>query len=408
MLNTVDVAIVGAGPYGLSLAAHLNARGVDYRQFGMPMRLWRAAMPKGMFLKSQGFASNLSDPAGTHTLEAFCKATGRDYAHCGLPVPLADFVSYGQWFQSDLGLKVEEQVVTEIARRDGGFELTVGDEQVVAKKVVVAIGVEHFAYTPDPLSELPAELCTHSSKHADPAAFAGREVLVVGGGSSALELAGLMHENGVAVQILARHGVIWAGDPDCLPRPALQKFKAPESGLGGGWRLWFYANLPHVFRHLPSDLRVAKARNVLGPSGAPWLRPRVEGQVPILSGDSLAWAKPVDGRVRLGVGSPGKGITELEVDHVVAATGYRADLDRLTFLSDGLRSELATVGLTPAVGRDYQSSAKGLYFIGPVVAPTFGPVCRFVFGADYAATTAAAGVGSGLSRKARPASAVIR
>jgi FAD-dependent urate hydroxylase len=407
-MDTVDVAVVGAGPYGLSLAAHLKARGVDYRQFGMPMRLWRSAMPKGMFLKSQGFASNLSDPAGMHTLEAFCKATGRDYAHCGLPVPLADFVSYGQWFQSDLGLQVEEQVVTEIARRDGGFELTVGDEQVAAKKVVVAIGVEHFAYTPDPLSELPAELCTHSSKHTDPVAFSGREVLIVGAGQSSLELAGLMHENAVAVQILARHEVTWAGDPDCTPRPKLQPWKAPEGGLGGGWRLWFYANLPNVFRRLPSDVRVSKARNVLGPFGAVWLRDRVEGQVPILSNHSVAWAKPVDGRVRLGVGAPGKGITELEVDHVVAATGYRADLDRLTFLSEGLRSELRTVGLTPSVGQDYQSSARGLYFVGPVVAPSFGPVCRFVYGAGHAATTAAAGVARGLSRKARPASAVSR
>ena len=41
---------------------------------------------------------------------------------------------------------------------------------------------------------------------------------------------------------------------------------------------------------------------------------------------------------------------------------------------------------TPAVGRDYQSSVPGLYFIGPAVAPTFGPVMRFVFGARHAAT----------------------
>src|SRR5438128_279661 len=102
MSDVIDVAIVGAGPYGLSLAAHLSAAGVSYRHFGMPMRLWRGSMPKGMFLKSQGFASNLSDPQGALTLEAFCQATGHPYASYGLPVPLENFVNYGQWFQSEL------------------------------------------------------------------------------------------------------------------------------------------------------------------------------------------------------------------------------------------------------------------------------------------------------------------
>ncbi len=108
MSDVVDVAIIGAGPYGLSLAAHLSAAGVNYRHFGVPMRLWSGAMPKGMYLKSQGFASNLSDPRGTHTLEAFCQATNHPYRTYGLPVSLENFINYGQWFQSELDLKVEE------------------------------------------------------------------------------------------------------------------------------------------------------------------------------------------------------------------------------------------------------------------------------------------------------------
>ena len=204
-MSDVDVAIIGAGPYGLSLAAHLSARGVSYRHFGVPMWLWRSAMPKGMFLKSQGFASNLSDPEGTHTLEAFCRATGRPYQSYGLPVPLDTFTSYGQWFQHELGLKVEEVLVTGLAQRPGGFGLTLADgEQLTARQVVVAIGVEHFAYVPPPLSDLPAAACTHSSAHADLAAFGGQDVVVVGAGQSALESAALLHEHGAAVRVLAR------------------------------------------------------------------------------------------------------------------------------------------------------------------------------------------------------------
>jgi glycine/D-amino acid oxidase-like deaminating enzyme len=38
----VDVAVIGAGPYGLSLAAHLGERGVEYRIFGETMGSWKS------------------------------------------------------------------------------------------------------------------------------------------------------------------------------------------------------------------------------------------------------------------------------------------------------------------------------------------------------------------------------
>jgi cation diffusion facilitator CzcD-associated flavoprotein CzcO len=407
-MRSVDVAIVGAGPNGLSLAAHLRARGVDYVQFGIPMWLWRSAMPQGMFLKSEGSASSLSDPAGTHTLEAFCAATGRDYADCGLPVSLDTFVNYGQWFRSDLGLEVEETLVDNLAQRDAGFELTLGTgERLVARRVVIAVGVEHFTHIPEPLSALPAELCTHSSRHSDPATFRDREVVIVGAGQSALELAALMHESGVAVKILVRkEKVAWNGKQLCSPRPLLSYLRTPQSGLGYGWKIWAYANLPGVFRRLPEATRIAKARTALGPAGAPWLRDRVDGKVPILTGCTVTDVKDVAGRVHLTTTSADGTNAELEADHVVAATGYRPDLDRLTFLSDGIRSGLKRVGDSPAVGPDFQSSIGGLYFIGPAVAPTFGPLTRFVYGSPHAAPTVARRLAGGSVKGARPIPAV--
>jgi FAD-dependent urate hydroxylase len=404
MSDVVDVVIVGAGPYGLSLAAHLRAAGVDYRHFGLPMRLWRSAMPRGMFLKSQGFASNLSDPRGTHTLEAFCMQTGRPYKGYGLPVALDTFVSYGQWFQSGLGLGVEEVLVTDLARLNGGFDLTLATGQrVAARKVVVAIGVEHFAHVPPPLSSLPSSLCTHSSAHTDLGAFRGHEVIVVGAGQSALETAALLHEQGASVQVLAQEKELaWNGAPLALDRPLRQRLREPESGLGSGWGSWLYSNHPDLFRHLPRSTRVYRARTALGPAGASWLRERVNGQFPVRTGHSLTWARPQDGGVRLGVAAAGTS-GELAADHIIAGTGYRTDLTRLAFLDDGLRSELRTLGGSPVVGGDYQSSVAGLYFIGPAVAPTFGPVMRFVFGSHHAATVVArqlAGTSGGRSRAA--------
>lgn len=406
MSDAIDVAIVGAGPYGLSLAAHLRGAGVEYRQFGLPMRLWRTAMPRGMFLKSQGFASNLADPVGTHTLEAFCRATGRGYASYGRPVPLDTFVSYGEWFTSELGLPVDDVLVTGIAQLGDRFSVTLADgERVTARRVVIAIGVEHFAYLPDPLSALPPDLCTHPSAHPDLAVFSGKDVIVVGAGQSALESAALLHENGASVRVLARaRQVRWNGEPLPPGRPLRQRFREPESGLGSGWATWFYSNHPELFRRLPRATRVYRARTALGPAGASWLRSRVEGQFPVQTGTVVTQVASEGSGVVLGIrsaeGASGGG--KLSADHVLAATGYRTDLTKLPFLDDGLRGRLATVAGSgsPSVAGDYQSAVPGLYVIGPAVAPVMGPVMRFVFGAKHAAGTVSRQLGSG-SRPSR-------
>jgi FAD-dependent urate hydroxylase len=405
MSDTVDVAVIGAGPYGLALSAHLRSAGVDYRQFGIPMRLWKGTMPKGMFLKSQGFASNISDPDGTHTLEAFCKKTNHPYASYGLPVSLENFVNYGQWFRAERGLEIEETTVTDVTPAGAGFELTVGGiDRVHARRVVVAIGVEAFAHVAEPLSALPSDLCTHSSAHQDLAVFNGQEVIVVGAGQSALETAALLHENGASVQVLVRKGTVaWNGTPLAPDRPLLQRLREPESGLGSGLATWFYSNHPELFRRLPSKTRVYRARTALGPAGAVWLRPRVEDQFPLLLGHTVTSATARDGRVRLTVARAGQSSRELEADHVIAATGYRTDLHRLPFLSETLQSRLAG---SPVVGRDYQSSVPGLYFVGTAVAPSMGPVMRFVFGTWHAAPVVArrlAGTSGGKLQPAVPA-----
>jgi thioredoxin reductase len=389
MSRTVDVAIVGAGPYGLSVAAHLGGAGLSFRQFGLPMKLWRENMPGGMFLKSQGFASNLSDPEGTHTLAAFCRATGRPYADYGLPVPLDTFVAYGEWFQAQRASGLEETLVTKLAGRHGQFELTLANGGVAhAGQVVLAIGVEHFAHIPDQLSWLPAAVCTHTSAHTDLSVFRGQRVVVVGAGQSALESAALLHESGASVQIVMREAAVrWNGAPLAPDRPLLQRMREPEAGLGSGWSTWFYSRKPNLFRHLPESTRVYRARTALGPAGASWLRERVEGQFPILAGQAIDRASADPGGVRLGLVTSAGTHSDLTADHVLAATGYRADVSRMGFLDEQLASRLRTVAHAPAVGRDYESSVPGLFVVGPAVAPIFGPVMRFVYGADHAAGT---------------------
>jgi FAD-dependent urate hydroxylase len=387
--DTVDVAIVGAGPYGLSLAAHLRSAGLSFRQFGLPMHLWRASMPRGMFLKSQGFASNLSDPAGTHTLAAFCRASGRPYADYGQPVPLDVFIAYGDWFASELAGGVEQTLVTGLTGRDGQFELSLADGRTAtARRVVLAAGVEHFAHLPARLAG--REGICHSSAVTDPAAYRGMQVAVIGRGQSALESAALLSEHGADVQIITRSpAVAWNGPPLLPDRPLRQRLREPEAGLGSGWGTWFYSRHPELFRHLPERVRVHRARTALGPAGASWLRGRVEGRIPVRAGQQVEQVRAAGGGVSLGLVSRDGVRTEVTADHVIAATGYRPDLRRLAFVDDAIRERVRTVANTAAVGAHYQTSVPGLYMIGPAVAPVFGPVMRFVYGSSHAAGTVA-------------------
>ena len=179
MSGSTQVAIIGAGPYGLSLAAHLRARGIDFRIFGTPLNSWRTQMPKGMLLKSEGFASNLYDPDGAFTLKRFCADKSLGYADYNHPVPLETFCAYGLAFQQRFAPMLEDEAVVALERTGEGYRLVLDNgETLTARKVVVAVGAGHFRFVPEPLKALPAEYLSHAADHHDLSRFAGRDVIV--------------------------------------------------------------------------------------------------------------------------------------------------------------------------------------------------------------------------------------
>jgi FAD-dependent urate hydroxylase len=189
------------------------------------------------------------------------------------------------------------------------------------------------------------------------------------------------------------------GLPLPLDRPWWQQLREPEAGLGSGWATWLYSERPRWFRSLPRGTRVHRARTALGPAGAPWLRPRVDGIVPTLLGHRVQWAKGEAGKVVVGLDDAGGSHLELTADHVISATGYRVDLGRLRFLDDELLARIETLAGSPVVDRHFRCSLPGLHFVGPAVAPSFGPAMRFVYGAAFAAERVAGHVaGSGARR----------
>lgn len=403
-----DLLVVGAGPYGLSIASHAAAAGLDLRVLGRPMASWRAHMARGMYLKSEPWASNLADPDGRWRLDAYCAASGLTARHAE-PIPVETFAEYGLWFARNAVPQVDERMVSRVAAGPVGFEAVTEDGEVLrARTVALAVGVMPFAEVPFPLRGLHPTLVTHSSDHRDLSRFRDMDVTVIGGGQAALETAALLAEQGTRVRLLARaQRLRWNDVPPPLQRLWWQSARTPHSALGCGWRNWFYAERPDLFRRLPESTRTRIATTALGPAGAWWVRDRVEPGVEMLLGREIAAARAVPGGVRLKTVSRTGELSFLDTEHVIAATGFRAALDRLDLLSAELRASLTTTADgSPAVGRDFESSHHGLFLAGLLTASTFGPAMRFVHGATFTATTLVQGVRHRLRTAGLPAQVV--
>ena len=384
--DATDIAIVGAGPYGLSLAAHLRGSGAGFRIFGSPMSNWRLHMPKGMRLKSEGFASNLYDPGGTLTLARYCAENRIAYADLGLPVRLETFAAYGMEFQRRFVPSLEDKTVVALDRSAAGFLLRLSDgESVSAGRVVIATGISHLHYVPPVLAALPRGFVSHSSQHGDLEPLRGRHVTVVGAGASALDLAALLRHCAASVQVVARRPFIDFHEKMRLPRPLVDRVRAPMSGLGPGWRSRLCTDAPLLFHHMPRRFRLAVVRRHLGPAPGWFVKDQIVGHVPLMLGVALDAADVRGDQVHLRVSDRDGVGREIVTDHVIAATGYRPDLRRLPFLGDELCTALRTADDAPELSANFESSIPGLYFVGLASANSFGPLARFAFGANFAA-----------------------
>jgi FAD-dependent urate hydroxylase len=384
---TTKVVVVGAGPYGLSIAAHLRERGIPFRIFGVAMQNWRTAMPKGMFLKSEGAGSNLSDPAHVMTLAQHCVSRNLTYSDRAMPIALETFVDYGLAFQRQLVPELEECKVVSLAGKLGAFDLRLDtSEALSAGRVVLAVGTTYFGHIPAEFAGLPPGLISHSHEHSDFTKFSQKDVVVIGGGQSALETAALLDEQSARVHVLVRRTrLAWNPLPQVSPQTATRRFLHPRSALGEGWKAWFYCNAPGVFFFLPKRLRTRIVQSALGPAGAWWLRDRIEGKFPVSLGHIVRQAREKAGRVCLSVARQDGQLSEICADHVIAATGYKVDVGSLPFLETSLLKGLRHYQGAPLLSSDFECSIPGLYFTGLAAAQHFGPSMRFVVGADYAA-----------------------
>jgi FAD-dependent urate hydroxylase len=396
-LPSRQVAIIGAGPFGLSISAHLSALGIDHVIAGRPMDTWRSHMPDGMLMKSEPYASTIASPDGSYDVAAYCRSHGLDYVDRVGPLTRERFIDYADWYTEKLVPGIREDTVTDVSPADGEFRLTFAHgAPVTAGQVVVATGVLPHRHLPAELAGLPADLVTHSVDHDNLEEFKGRRVAVIGAGQSALETAALLNEGGADVQVVARTPKLSWNVPNPEFVSALGHIRRPTPQLCEGWKCAFW-NTPRAFRLLPEGYRLTKAPTVLGPSGAWWLRHRVDGVLDVLTGHTVREAAAVSGGVRLSLDGPGQSV--LEAEHVIAGTGFRMDLARLPFLPETLRSAIKTLNGYVLVSRKGETSVPGLYFAGAPVLLSIGPSSRFIAGTH----TLASALAKSIAQRARRA-----
>ncbi|WP_284274226.1 NAD(P)-binding domain-containing protein [Bradyrhizobium iriomotense] len=385
-MSRVAVAIIGAGPYGLSLAAHLSARKVEHRIFGQPMRFWSDIAEAGgeRYLKSFCFGTNLSTPAPGYSFADYNEPRGLETFE---PCSIMNFTEYGRWFQHHNVPWVEPVEVEHVDRQGDGFAVQLSDgERLVADRLIIATGLSGFAHVPPVLASLPPDLAVHTSGVTSFAAFRGRDVAVIGAGQSALEAAALLCEAGARPQLLVRESSVRWHDRSALEPGFWERLRWPISGLGRGLKAKALTQFPGAMHRVPAKWRTRFVRSHLPAEGAWWLRHRVETRLPIHLGVTVVKAREVSGRVALQLRlASDAGQRRLTVDHVIAGSGYEIDVGRLMFISQGLRSAIQRLGRAPQLNASFEASIPGLHFVGPASAMSFGPLFRFVIGAEYAA-----------------------
>lgn len=377
----IPFLIVGAGPFGLAMAAEAGRLGVPHAVLGEPMSFWKRHMPAGMILRS---ASDWHlDPAGRDTIERFLATRGRTPSDAE-PLPLDLYLAYAEWFAEAKGIRARAARVVSLDSRGDGFIASLDDGTTLsAERVLLALGFGSFAHVPESLAaRVPSEMSSHSRDCSLPARFAGRRVLIVGGRQSAFETAALLAEAGATeVHVCHRHETpAFAASDWSWVGPILDQV-AEDPG-------WF-RRLSDAEREAIETRLYAEGRLKL----EPWLAPRVHREEIAIRPSTQVVGSERTGRglrVLLDVGDP------VEVDHVLFATGYRVDLARIPFLAAGdLLSRIDQRDGYPVLDTSLQSTVPGLYVTSLPATRDFGPFWGFTVAVRASARIVGRAIGKG-------------
>jgi thioredoxin reductase len=379
MSDHTDLLVIGAGPYAYAAAAYAIERGIRTHIVGIPMAFWREQMPAGMYLRS-GADWHL-DVAGEDTFAAYLEDRGLRPEGCD-PIPISLFLDHTDWFAERKRLDVDARLVDTLTKPNGTFVATMEDgSAITADQVLAAPGIRHFVNLPDWYDDVPADRRSHTSELVTFDDLAGARVVIIGGRQSAYEWAALLCDHGAKrVDVVHQHAtpvfakVSWAFVDPYVKQTVAQR---------GWWR-----RLP------PEDqIRIAQEFWQVGRlTLEPWIVPRLlpdvvtshPGQYVTAVGRAGGpYTESRYGEVRLTLSDE----STLTADHVVFASGYRANLLRVPYLS-GVKDQISVTDGFPNLSEGFETSLPGLRITGFASTRDFGPFYAFTKGCPSAARIA--------------------
>jgi cation diffusion facilitator CzcD-associated flavoprotein CzcO len=367
-----QLLIIGAGPYGLALAAYAKHHKMDFLLVGRPMEFWHRHMPRGMYLRS-GTDWHL-DPLAIYTFDVFLaeKKINPEQAN---PIPVAFFQEYAQWFQEKYDLQAQLALVHALRKIDGGFEAQLeSGARVAAVNVVAALGFGFFKNIPGELAKkIPTGRYSHTCDTVDFDFLRGRNCLIIGGRQSAYESAALINENGGGeIHISHRHAAPKFASSDWSWTRDLVRATAQNPG-------WF-RRLSITEQEVIRQRFWAEGRLKL----EPWLGPRIaKANIHLRPNTTLVDCRELpDGRLQARLDDE----AAFNIDHIILATGYRVDMSRVPYLSTGnILPGLNIIDGYPALDESFQANLAGLFFTGLPATRDFGPFFGFVVGSTVTA-----------------------
>ena len=362
-MNT-DLLIIGAGPFGLAIAAQAAHDGIEHLIVGKPMEFWQRNMPKGMFLRSA--CDWHLDPLDVHTIEAYLQTQGKTPSDVE-PLSLEFYLSYVKWFQKQKNIQPLPVYIKKIERTNEHFLATTDDDRIInAQRVVLAPGFTHFTHIPRELkAKLPEHRYQHTCQFIDFSETRNKRYLIIGGLQSAFEWAALLVEAGASVvHVSHRH-----------PTP---EFAVAE---------WLWINQlvddmvenPNWFRRLSQAEKDAISYRMWAEGRLklePWLEPRIKNdRVKLWPHTELASCVQNETGELLATLTNGE---TLNVDHIVLATGYKVNIAQVPVLAAGnILERLETRNGFPVLDDHFETSVPGLFITSMPAGQDFGPFFGF-------------------------------
>jgi cation diffusion facilitator CzcD-associated flavoprotein CzcO len=369
MTEHLPLLIIGAGPYGLAMAAYAGRKKIEYMALGQTMDFWKSNMPDGMLLRSG--CDWHYDPFDQNTFECYLETRNLKPVDVE-PLALDVYLSYVEWFVKQQRIEIMPAWVGQlnyVPDPSPFFEAVLRDgKTLTARNVVLALGFRYFKNVPEPYSALfPPGRLAHTCDLVDLAPLRGKRILIIGGRQSAFEWTALLNEAGADhVSLSYRH-----------PTPAFQ---------ASDWS-WVnpivdaIAENPGWFRRL-TDEEKARVNQQLWAEGRlklePWLGARITKDTIHLFPESQVTGCRELPDHELEVSLDG---TTLMVDQIILATGYKVNVEKVPLLAQGnILAQLETRNGFPMLDEHFQSNLPGLFFTSMCATQDFGPFFAFTAG----------------------------